>query len=70
MAFSTRVFIEYVLEHVSNIASLLVSYYEVSVQLDVLALSTRSILAYIPHFDEPLCELFYYQDKVGEGKIS
>lgn len=49
--------------------NLLITYYEVSVQLDILALSTRALLTYIPQIDELLCELFYYQDKVGEGMI-
>ncbi|KAG2237817.1 hypothetical protein INT48_002118 [Thamnidium elegans] len=69
VSFSTRMFIDYVIEQVSNMTSLLITYYEVSVQLDVLALSTRALLTHIPQIDELLCELFYYQDKVGEAYI-
>lgn len=69
MSFSTRTFIDYVIEQVSDMASLLITYYEVSVQLGILALSTRALLTYIPQIDELLCELFYYQDKVGEGMV-
>lgn len=68
MSFSTKSFIQYIIEHASNMTRLLQTYYDVSVQLDILALTTRYLMAHIPELDEPLCDLFLYQDKVGQGK--
>jgi hypothetical protein len=44
-------------------------YYEISIQLDILALSTRFILSQITDLDEPLCELFFIHENIGEGYI-
>lgn len=67
MAFSTRTFIQYILQHASNLTRLLQVYYAVSVRLDIFALTIRSILAYIPELDSTLCELFSYEEEIGQG---
>lgn len=69
LSFSPKAFINYIIEHASDTTVLLRMYYEVSIQLDILALSTRMILNHISDLDEPLCELFFVHENIGEGYI-
>lgn len=67
MSFSTRAFIQYVIEHSLNLTRLLQKYYIVSIELDIFALTTRCLLAYMPELDDPLCELFSNHENIGQG---
>jgi hypothetical protein len=69
VSFSSKTFIDYVIEHSSNMPKLLEVYYKVSNQLDVLALILRSLLAYIPELGESLCTLLGYEEDIAKGEL-
>ncbi|KAI7908153.1 uncharacterized protein BX663DRAFT_22619 [Cokeromyces recurvatus] len=63
ISFNSKQFLEYIFEHAtsSNIR-ILVLYSKIVSQLQVLALSTRLILSYVPHLDETLIRLISFEE--------
>lgn len=69
LAFSPKMFVGFAIDQASDLTVLLQVYYELSIQLEILALPLRLILSCIEDLDEPLCELFFVHEEIGEAYI-